>query len=958
MGKPNLMNTLTHSNELDLRHHGEGKPDGPIECLGQMFVNEQARRDHYLELLAKKLKVPEFRKIAGFPLGSDEAILNLSDPPYYTACPNPFAEDFIGFYGRPHEATDVYCREPYAADVSEGRSGLFYDAHSYHTKVPHKAIMRYLLHYTQPGEIVADVFCGTGMTGVAAQLCGDKGVVESLGYKVDQEGIVYRKTTDASEVRWEQFSKLGARKAILNDLSPAASFISYNFNNKLNIAAFLRQVNEFFLVADAKCRWLYTTADNENERVKLIGLLQDESFDSFNNAYPMVNYIVWSDVFECSNCSSEIVFWEAFYNPSINKLDAMANCVHCGVEQNKKQMNRKRVTEFDPNLDEAIEVVKQVPVMIDYTTADGARKQKKPDEFDDLVVEKVKQYKVLSSVVPLPKGVNTEQPRRSHNVNYMHQFYSARNLYVLTALREIAEQFPYARQLKFLISSYDLSHSTKMTRMIFKSGKKPVLTGYQSGTLYISATPVEKNIIQGIQKQKLPIIQKSFSAIREFNLVQAGSATSIGIQSSSLDYIFIDPPFGANINYSELNYLSESALGVITDSHEEAIENRVQSKSLDDYRDLMHKSFLECYRLLKPGRWITVEFSNTSAAVWNSIQEALTQSGFIISNVSALDKQQGSFKAVTTTTAVKQDLVISAYKPDGEFERRFLEEPDIDGVWEFVRNHLGYVSVLKRQGDAVIRISERDPRILYDQVVAYFVKKLRDVPLSSKEFQEGLHERFSERDGMIFLPEQVAAYDAARISSKKLMQLTIFVDDEASGIEWLRQLLVEKPQTTQSIHPKFINELSGWKKAEVSLELSTLLEQNFLRYAGHGPVPPQIHSYLSTNFKEMRNLAKDDAVLIDKAKGRWYVPNAEREEDLQKIREKDLFKQFIEYKEYSGRKLKTVRLESVRCGFRAAWQDRDYNTIINVAEKIPQNLLQEDQKLLMWYENAQTRLHN
>lgn len=236
-----------------------------------------------------------------------------------------------------------------------------------------------------------------------------------------------------------------------------------------------------------------------------------------------------------------------------------------------------------------------------------------------------------------------------------------------------------------------------------------------------------------------------------------------------------------------------------------------------------------------------------------------------------------------------------------------------------------------------------------------FIRKSRNVPVSSREFLDGLSERFTERDGMIFLPDQVLIYDRARMTSKQLKQLTIFVDDEASAIEWLRQLLNEKPQGYQDIHPKFINELSGWKKAEEQLELSRLLEQNFLKYDGDGPIPPQIHSYLSTNFKEMRNLAKNDPQLLKKAKDRWYVANPDREEDLQKLRDRELLKQFAEYKSHSGRKLKTVRLEAVRCGFKKAWQDRDYTTIIEVAEKIPQILLQEDQKLLMWYDQAQTR---
>ncbi len=82
----------------------------------------------------------------GFPHGKIEDILRLSDPPYYTACPNPFIQDFIRHYGKPYDPeADAYRREPFAADVSEGKNDPIYNAHSYHTKVPHKAIMRYIL---------------------------------------------------------------------------------------------------------------------------------------------------------------------------------------------------------------------------------------------------------------------------------------------------------------------------------------------------------------------------------------------------------------------------------------------------------------------------------------------------------------------------------------------------------------------------------------------------------------------------------------------------------------------------------------------------------------------------------------------------------------------------------------------------------------------------------------------
>ena len=186
-----------------------------------------------------------------------KTFLQLSDPPYYTACPNPWIADFIEEWEvqKPAKPEDYkYHREPFAADVSEGKNDPIYNAHSYHTKVPHKAIMRYILHYTEPGDIVFDGFCGTGMTGVAAQMCGDKEVIESLGvtkqspeqkYKVDDDGIIYeRQVNEEGKYKWVKFSKIGARKAVLNDLSPAATFIAYNYNTAIDVNAFEREAKD------------------------------------------------------------------------------------------------------------------------------------------------------------------------------------------------------------------------------------------------------------------------------------------------------------------------------------------------------------------------------------------------------------------------------------------------------------------------------------------------------------------------------------------------------------------------------------------------------------------------------------------------------------------------------------------------------------------------------------------
>ncbi|MEZ4678238.1 MAG: hypothetical protein R2932_28890 [Caldilineaceae bacterium] len=321
-----------------------------------------------------------------------------------------------------------------------------------------------------------------------------------------------------------------------------------------------------------------------------------------------------------------------------------------------------------------------------------------------------------------------------------------------------------------------------------------------------------------------------------------------------------------------------------------------------------------------------------------------------------MDKKQGSFNAVTNTTSVKQDLIISAYKPNGGFEERFQKEAQSEeGVWDFVRTHLKYLPPTKRQGVALQFISERDPRILFDQMVAYYVRKGYPVPISSQEFQAGLDQRFIERDGMYFLPDQAAEYDRQKMLSGEIAQESLFVSDEATAIQWLRQLLREKPQIMSDINTQFMQRLGGWNKNEAQLDLRELLNQNFLCYDGKDPVPEQIHAYLSSNWKDMRNLAKDDPELVAKARDRWYVPDPSKAGDLEKLRERALLKEFEEYKQ-ARKKLKVFRLEAVRAGFKKAWQERDYSTIVTVADKIPTKVLEEDPKLLMWYDQAVTRL--
>ena len=539
--------------------------------------------------------------------------------------------------------------------------------------------------------------------------------------------------------------------------------------------------------------------------------------------------------------------------------------------------------------------------------------------------------------------------------------------------------------VRFCITSILIKTGSLLHNVGFKKGSVN-LAGALPNALYIPSILAERNVNSLIEGKKNDLIKaKNAFFLNENYIASAASTTSLStLPDNSIDYVFIDPPFGSNLMYSELNFIWEGWLRVFTNNKNEAIENRTQKKGSIEYKALMLSAFKEVQRVLKPGHWLTVEFSNTTAEVWNTLQAALQQSGFIVANVAMLHKGQGTFNSQTNSTSVKQDIAITAYKPTDELGLNFSKNSgSINNVWDFIRAHLRNLPVIKLRGGELELIAERDPRILYDRMVALYVGYGEPVPLSSAEFQAELAKKFSEREGMFFLPDQVDIWDKKRAQVQGVGQMSIFVDDEKSAIDWLRNFLRERPSAYQDIHPEFMQQLgASWKKFETRPELQILLHQNFLQYDGKGEVPSQIHAYLSTQFKELRRLSKDDRALQSKAKDRWYVPDPAKAIDVETFRNKRLLQEFWELCDEAGikrpvagsqaqqslpnlavsspkssgrKKIKEVRTEAVRLGFKECFAARDYATILAISAKLPENVIEEDEQLQMIHDMAEMR---
>jgi 16S rRNA G966 N2-methylase RsmD len=905
---------------------------GAVECLGLIFPSDQARREHFLTLLAEKLKDAKFHNQEGFPKGADEAILAMSDPPYYTACPNPWLADFVKHYGKPYDPAEKYAREPMAIDVSEGKTDPLYKAHSYHTKVPHLAIVPSILHFTEPGDIVLDGFAGSGMTGVAAQWCGKAPAL--YRHKLESEW----KKAGIAPPKW------GARRVVLNDLSPAATFMAANYNLPFDVASFAKAGKELLSDVEREIGWMYETLHSDGK------------------TKGRIEFTVWSEIFTCPECAGEINFVDEALDSESNQTRSTFSCPHCAAELSKDKLDRVMESLIDKATGQPWQKVKFKPSFIVYSVG-KKRYEKQPDDTDLALLARIDEMS-LPATVPTNRFPIEEmyhgsrlQPKGFTNV---HHFFLPRAAQSMGLLWAKAKACPDPRTASMLLFMVEQAIWTASLLNRYRPTGFSQVNQALTGVYYVASQHSECSpwyILNG-KLTRLSSTFQNYQVPASYAAIGTGTAARLSVPDGSVDYAFTDPPFGENIYYADMNFLVESWHGVITDAHPEAIIDKFKDKALPEYQHLMQRCFAEYYRVLKPGRWMTVVFSNSKASVWNAIQVSLQQAGFVVAEVTALDKVQGSYRQVTSTTAVKQDLVISAYKPNGGLEQRLKERGAApESAWDFVQTHLRQLSVSKSKNGMLEFVVERDPRRIFDRMVAWFVRHDVPVPLSTEEFLDGLRNRFPERDGMIFLPEQVPEYDRKRAQAAQAPQIELFVADERSAIDWLTDFLRKRPSTYQEVHPEFTTQLgAGWKKHEMRPELSALLEDNFLRYDASGDVPSQIHNYLSSNFHDLRNLEKSDPRLKAKGKDRWYVPDPGKAQDLEKRRDKTLLKEFDVYRSAPGRRLKEFRLEVLRAGFRSAWAAKDFKTIVSIAQKVPEEALQEDEKLLFWYDSALTRM--
>ena len=437
---------------LDKSVEQQALEKGKVECLGMTFDSEEARRAYFIERLREKLADPGVPQDPGIPEGDRRGHHPDVGPALVHGMPEPVPRRLVRVYGKPYDPKERYERDPFAVDTSVGKTDALYKAHGYHTKVPHLAIVPSILHYTEPGDIVLDGFAGSGMTGVAAQWCGSA-------------PAEYRKQLEAE---WSKQGlpkpKWGARRSILNDLGPAATFIAANYTVPFDVAAFSRAAQRILAEVQKELGWMYETLHSDGK------------------TKGRINFTVWSEVFTCPECAGEVNFVEEAFDPSTKRVHDRFPCPHCNAELTKSRLEKLYETRVDPVIGKTIRTPKRRAALIDYSLG-SARYEKVPTSADAAVLEKIAVMhlppEVPTQALPYMHMTSRARPLRCSGVTHIHHFFLPRAAHALAALwrRAAAESDVRLRNMLLftveqaiwgmsLLNRYSPSHFSQVNRAL------------------------------------------------------------------------------------------------------------------------------------------------------------------------------------------------------------------------------------------------------------------------------------------------------------------------------------------------------------------------------------------------------------------------------------------------------------------------------------------------------------
>lgn len=503
------------------------------------------------------------------------------------------------------------------------RGGSFYNTFPYPTKISPEAIAVYIASATNPDDTVLDAFAGSGSTGIAALLAEHP--TEKMQETANALGV---------EPIW------GKRNAILYEIGTYAAFATKTITNRLTAAEYARAVDDFIKKAEKLASGMYAAKSPDGR-------------DGY------IRHAIWTEVLICPECDAEIEYFKNGTSRNPATFYDKIECPHCHRTSLVEAMSFATEEHYDKLLKKTI-LRKKRRIAWVYGTSGKENWDRIATEDDIVLVQKLeKEFSPSDDPRKIEWG-DLHRAGYHFGISHLHHFYTSRNYLVMSELWKLAECYPEreANALKLLLLSYNGAHCTLMTRIVAKHGSRDfVLTGAQSGVLYISKLPVEKNILLGLRRKAKPF-QEAYKMLENCHgtvEVRNISSEFMSEPDKSIDFVFTDPPFGDFIPYAEVNQINELWLPAVTERSSEVIISAAQNKDVDTYRNMLARVFGEIRRVTKDDRPIAVVFHAAKAAVWGAFSEAIQISGLEIKQSSFLDKTQASFKQVVSKTSVQGD---------------------------------------------------------------------------------------------------------------------------------------------------------------------------------------------------------------------------------------------------------------------------------------------------------------
>ncbi|MEX2154428.1 MAG: DNA methyltransferase [Gemmatimonadaceae bacterium] len=585
-----------------------------------------------------------------------------------TLSANPFLTEFV----EDRQNDRVPAARPLPAssiDILDASRDDVYWFHPYHTKVPPSAIRTLIEHYTQPGDLVLDPFCGSGMTGVAARQTG--------------------------------------RHAVLIDLSPIASFIAGVNVTRHDAAKAIDLLNAALTRAEERWGWLYESEERGQRST--------------------VDYFVWSDVFTCPDCDSEFPFFPSGVIHHGNKVETRKTfpCPNCTSELTVRRIQR------------VMHDGRKAKQLVWVRSSVGRHRHNRPASvFDTELAQRASELSP-EHWYPTdridPQGYSAQLAQLGDKgITDVSRFLSERNLVIFADLWHAVTSEAHASTRQLAMATLTSIFTTVSERQGYFGGG-----GGMSGNFYMPIVRMEKNPFE-VLRRKLSRLAAAEEAKRDWAgsaIVSVQSATDLSaIPDSAIDFVYTDPPFGANIIYSEMNLALESWIGVRTDPSLEAVIDPSKQEGADRYEGLLREGFQEIFRVLKTDARAAVEFHNASADVWNVIQRVIAATGLVVERILLLDKGTTTILGDIRPGAAKHDLVILCRKGTSAPDDGDAHPIEVDEVWRLVAERR------REMGDGDARA--RQPEMLFDFVVAQCLLRGALVPLSANEFYDELKRRF------------------------------------------------------------------------------------------------------------------------------------------------------------------------------------------------------------------------